>query len=152
MTVRRALPSELKAIMELERACAEAPHWSETLWMDMLAKDESTEPARATFVAEYRSELIGFVVVGRAGEVAEVESIAVAEANRRQGVGRALCAEAITWARGGDAQEIDLEVRASSSGALALYRSLGFIENGLRPSYYRDPTDDAVLMSAPLRP
>jgi len=150
MIVRRALPSELKEIMALEQACAEAPHWSEMAWSRVLAEDEKSEPARVIFVAEEAGQLVGFVVVGCAGGVAEVESIAVAEAERRRGVGRALCSEAIAWARGRAAQEIELEVRASSGGALALYGSLGFIEKGRRPGYYRDPTDDAVLMSARL--
>jgi ribosomal-protein-alanine N-acetyltransferase len=48
------------------------------------------------------------------------------------------------------AQVIELEVRASSVGALALYGSLGFTEQERRLRYYRNPIEDAMLMSAPL--
>jgi ribosomal-protein-alanine N-acetyltransferase len=41
---------------------------------------------------------------------------------------------------------MELEVRASSAGAIALYTGLGFVEAGRRPGYYAEPKDDAVLM------
>jgi ribosomal-protein-alanine N-acetyltransferase len=49
------------------------------------------------------------------------------------------------------AQSMQLEVRSASVAALALYRSLGFVEQGRRTRYYRDPEDDAVLMAIALR-
>jgi ribosomal-protein-alanine N-acetyltransferase len=63
-------------------------------------------------------------------------------------VGKALCIAAMAWARGRALKLIELEVRASSVGAVALYRSLGFMERGTRRRYYRDPIEDAVMMSA----
>jgi ribosomal protein S18 acetylase RimI-like enzyme len=41
-------------------------------------------------------------------------------------------------------------VRASNHPALAFYRALGFVKTSLRPSYYADPIEDAVLMHLPL--
>jgi ribosomal-protein-alanine N-acetyltransferase len=55
------------------------------------------------------------------------------------------------WSRNRGAGTIELEVRASSSGALALYCSLGFVEQGIRRGYYRHPTEDAILMAASLQ-
>jgi len=40
-----------------------------------------------------------------------------------------------------------LEVRASNGPALALYKRHGFGESGRRAQYYRDPVEDAVLLS-----
>ena len=94
--------------------------------------------------------VIGFAVgqvmrVG--GEVeAEIESVAVAEVQRRGGVGRALCEELLAWFRPMRARRVELEVRLGSGGAIALYRSLGFSEQGRRRGYYVDPADDALLM------
>jgi ribosomal protein S18 acetylase RimI-like enzyme len=45
---------------------------------------------------------------------------------------------------------MELEVRAASAGAQALYRLLGFIEQRRRARYYYDPVDDAVVMALPL--
>ncbi len=70
---------------------------------------------------------------------------------RRKGIGKALCQQVMDWSRYAGASELELEVRASSDGALALYRSLGFVEQGRRRDYYRNPTEDAVLMAVPLQ-
>ena len=39
-----------------------------------------------------------------------------------------------------------LEVRESNSAAKALYRSLGFVQEGIRRGFYEDPREDAVIM------
>lgn len=149
--VRRALSTDVEAICAIEQACAEVPHWSEAVWRGVLAENVGSEPERVSFVAEGSGGAVGFVIVSCACGVAELESVAVGEAARRQGAGRALCSEAMAWSREREAQVIELEVRASSMSALALYSSLGFTEQGRRRWYYRDPIEDAVLMSAPLR-
>lgn len=148
--VRCAVPTDLASILVVAERCVEAPHWSEGVWSAVLYESAVSEPKRVSLVAEDGGVIVGFVVVSCASEVAELESVAVAETRRRQGVGKALCAAAMDWARGAAAQEVELEVRASSVCALALYRSLGFSERGIRRGYYRDPAEDAVLMSASL--
>ncbi|MGC9197541.1 MAG: GNAT family N-acetyltransferase [Acidobacteriaceae bacterium] len=95
--------------------------------------------------------LLGFSAGCCRGELAELESIATAVSARGLGIGRALCRRLMEWCREQGAHAIELEVRASSKVALGLYRSLGFAEQGLRRKYYRDPIEDAVLMSADLR-
>jgi ribosomal-protein-alanine N-acetyltransferase len=52
----------------------------------------------------------------------------------------------IDWCRAQGAEAVELEVRASSAGAIALYAGLGFVGVGRRPKYYSGPEDDAVLM------
>jgi ribosomal-protein-alanine N-acetyltransferase len=47
-------------------------------------------------------------------------------------------------ARGSDS--ITLEVRASNKAALALYRRFGFAPTGVRKDYYKDPTEDALVL------
>jgi len=148
--VRRASPADFEAVLAIEQACDDAPHWSEASWLDAFAENQRTEPARASFVAESSNGIIGFAVVSCIGRLAELESIAVSIPARRQGVGRALCRQGMDWSRSQGAGTIELEVRTSSSGALALYRSLGFVEQGRRRGYYRQPTEDALLMTAAL--
>lgn len=118
------------------------------MWTGILSDGQGTESVRISFVAEAANGILGFAVVSCAGGLAELESIAVSESARRTGVGKSLCLESMKWSRQIGSAEIELEVRASSAGALALYRSLGFLEYGRRREYYRSPTEDAVLMSA----
>jgi ribosomal-protein-alanine N-acetyltransferase len=49
-----------------------------------------------------------------------------------------------------EARTMELEVRATRDVPRRLYASLGFLEQGIRRGYYRDPEDDAVLMSVAL--
>jgi ribosomal protein S18 acetylase RimI-like enzyme len=58
-------------------------------------------------------------------------TIAVHEGHQRQGVGRALLQELLGWARSNPGVEkVELQVRSSNDPAIALYRSLGFVEEG----------------------
>ncbi len=149
--IRHAGAADLEAILTLEQVCAEAPHWSRSSWLEALSNDTEAAPTRAGFVAEKGGGIIGFAVASSAGELAELESVAVSKPVRCQGVGKALCRQVMDWSRDRGAKTIELEVRASSDSALALYRSLGFIEQGRRRGYYHNPADDAVLMSAALQ-
>ncbi len=83
--------------------------------------------------------------------IAELESVVVSANSRRAGIGRALCRAVLDWCRSKGATEAVLEVRASSSAAIALYASLGFTLAARRPRYYRDPADDALLMRMELQ-
>ena len=151
MTVRLAGAADLEAVIQLERATANAPHWAASEYAAMLVPaSASGEVRRCLFVAESELGLIGFAVGKVIGigleSSSELESVAVGSTARRAGVGRALCAAVIGWCRAQGTAAIELEVRAASAGAIALYSSLGFAVEGRRPRYYQEPADDAVLM------
>jgi ribosomal-protein-alanine N-acetyltransferase len=69
----------------------------------------------------------------------EILNLAVAPACRRQGVAKALLG-ALPKA------DIFLEVRESNQAARGLYRAAGFCEAGLRPGYYKNPSEGAIVM------
>jgi len=147
--IRRASPADLDAILAIQQASADAPHWSHSQWLAAIRPDQETSPMRAVFAAEGNGSLLGFAVASRAARLAELESVVVSPSARRKGIGKVLCQQAMAWSRDA-ATKLELEVRASSDGALALYRSLGFVEQGRRRDYYRNPIEDAVLMVARL--
>jgi [ribosomal protein S18]-alanine N-acetyltransferase len=144
--LRPARSSDIDAILALERATENAPHWPSSAYSAIL---DETGPGRCMIVAHIGDSLAGFavgLVHPAQPSIAELESVVVAAAARRGGIGRALCAGVLDWCRSRGAMEVALEVRAGSAGAIALYSGLGFREIGRRPHYYRDPVDDAVLM------
>lgn len=144
MKIRPGVHADLAAIVALDRATETAPHWSEAAYQ--LA---SSSADRCLLVAE-EGRLVGFAAAAIvAGEV-ELESIAVEPDSQRRGIARALCESIICWARTAGAQVLTLEVRSSSIGAGALYRSLGFIQIGSRPGYYAKPSDDALILQLDL--
>ena len=149
--VRAGLAKDVAKIIELERATANAPHWAEAEYVAMAERRTTEYVRREIFIAESNDELIGFAVGKIVGDLAEVESVAVDAHARRRGIGKGLCRAIVDWAGAQGAQIVELEVRAASGGAIGLYRSLGFTSEGLRPAYYSDPIDDAVLMRLDLK-
>jgi ribosomal-protein-alanine N-acetyltransferase len=147
LSVRSYEPHDIAAILALERECATAPQWGEGFWRGHFPGDAAL---RGVIVAEMDEQVHGYVVVAQAVGIAELQSVVVSADMRQQGLGLALCERAMQWARKCGAKSIELEVRGSNVAALGLYRRLGFVEQGKRPKYYRDPEEDAVLMAAQL--
>lgn len=149
LRVRSAKAADLDAVILLERAVVEAPHWGEAEYR-AIAGVGVGGVRRCLLVGEMGQRLAGFAVgkvVGTDGDaVGELESVAVEGSARRVGVGRALCWAVVEWCRAEGASEVELEVRVGSAGAIGLYEALGFVAVGRRKGYYRGPAEDALLM------
>jgi ribosomal-protein-alanine N-acetyltransferase len=141
LILRPATPADLPAILALERACADAAHWSEPHYLEMLHAPHRN----LLLVAEDAGALLGFVALFTASPEWELGNVAVAAAARRRGIGRGLISAAQDVARRRHAEAIHLEVRESNAAARALYGGAGFAESGRRRAYYHDPAEDAVL-------
>lgn len=154
LRLRVALAADLGEVVALERRVVEAPHWAEAEYGAIVGGGGEGIVRRCLFVAETDEGLLGFavgkVILSAADRVGEIESVAVDALGRRRGVGRSLCEAVVRWCREQGAVEMELEVRAGSIGAIALYTGLGFIVVGCRAGYYREPNGDAVLMQLKL--
>ena len=76
----------------------------------------------------------------------EIYRIAVLPDYRRRGVAYRLLSYALKTERGRGLECVFLEVREGNLAARGLYRSYGFSEYGKRKNYYKNPTEDAVVM------
>jgi len=159
-TVRQGTLADIAALTAESLQSQTGPRWTPEHWRTLLegtdtaavfiAEDILTEDF-AEEVCEDVSGIAGCVAVRCVADLAELENVAVVAGRRRQGIARRLCDAAIAWAAARGASELRLEVRASNLAALALYRRLGFLHQGVRPRYYSDPSEDAVLMALPLQ-
>ncbi len=95
---------------------------------------------------------LGFALTWRAADELHLLDLAVSPSARRAGLGRALLDAVIADGRSSEARLLLLEVRAGNAPALALYRSAGFFEDGVRRGYYSDNGEDAVEMRLTLIP
>src|SRR5579863_1059201 len=95
--------------------------------------------------------LTGFVAFHRVGEEAELRNLAVAAGWRRQGVARRLVSAGHRRLLAAGVRRVFLEVRASNAAALSLYSSLGYLTRLTRKAYYRDPEEDALVLSLALQ-
>jgi [ribosomal protein S18]-alanine N-acetyltransferase len=93
-----------------------------------------------------RPSMLGYSVLRRAGDEAELLNLAVAPMHRRRGVGTILLNRALDDARQFGARTVFLEVRASNRVARAMYAGRGFEQAGRRQRYYRRPVEDALIL------
>lgn len=152
--IRRAFTTDAARIVEIERAAGLEP-WPEGDYeLEAVRRDSAllvaTEPGSGRIVAFLLARLI--TINNNATEnpnsirEGEVLNFAVDLLFRRANLGTALFRGLVSDAEPAVAV-IHLEVRASNSGARQFYRKLGFSDTGIRPRFYRDPDDDAILMT-----
>jgi len=139
--IRLARAEEIDLLLQFERQSPTAAHWPRAHYEAIFQPDA---PSRLGLIAE-SGGLQGFVVAQTAGPEWELENLVVAPAARRQGVGTQLLRSLLQEARQRHAPAVLLEVRASNVAARALYGSCGFLEMGVRPRYYQQPQEDAVI-------
>lgn len=144
MLVDPAEPRDLPNVRELSKLSGSGFDPEEELrrpWAKILVARETAQ-----------GEALGFALAWRAADELHLIDLAVAPGARRAGLGRALVEAVIAMARAENARLILLEVRAGNVPALALYRSTGFFEHGVRRAYYSDNGEDAVEMRLTLKP
>jgi ribosomal-protein-alanine N-acetyltransferase len=103
-------------------------------------------------LAQYIVARVGGRVVAYAGmwmmvDEAHITTFAVHPRWRRQRIGERLLLTLLDLARGRRAREATLEVRLSNLAARRLYEKYGFRPVGLRPRYYSDDNEDALIMT-----
>ena len=146
--VRTAAPADVEAVSRLEGECLGVDAWSEGLVDEGI---NGTLPTVVYLVAEVHDEVVGHAVVSTAGDIAELQRIAVHAAHRRSGVASALLAEVVKVAGRTEADRLLLEVREDNQAALAFYAGSGFTEIDRRPRYYADGATAVVLRLAGIR-
>ena len=140
--VRTAVPADVQAVSRLEDECLGVDAWSEGLVREGI---HGALPTVVYLVAEVGDAVVGHAVVSTAGDIAELQRIAVAAAHRRSGVASALLTEVLEVAGCTEADRLLLEVREDNRAALAFYASSGFTEIDRRPRYFADGATAVVL-------
>ncbi len=136
--IRPMTAADVPSVAALEKLCFSDP------WSASSIASELDNPLSLWLVWEEDGAAAAYLGVQRVPPQADVMNVAVSPALRRRGIARALFAE--LERRLPEIDELFLEVRASNSGAIALYRTLGFAQVGRRPNYYLDPREDALIL------
>lgn len=133
---------DLAAIQRIERASFTTP-WPDTAYQSEL----ETNRLASYLVARVDGEVIGYGGIWLMVDEAHVTTVAVDPAWRRQHVGARLLLALLDLAVARGAREATLEVRLSNLAARRLYECFGFRPVGLRPHYYTDDGEDALIMT-----
>lgn len=103
-------------------------------------------------VALANNEVAGYAGMWVILDEGHITTIAVHPDRRREGIGQRLLNNLIEEAKRRGCIKMTLEARPSNFGALELYEKTGFVSFGLRPGYYTDTGEDAVIMWKELYP
>jgi RimJ/RimL family protein N-acetyltransferase len=159
--IRPAHPRDAAALVALaEEVVAEPEGWlvSDGGWRTVTDERRYLRAIRrysdaAVFVAEGKGGIVGRLSLGRdphpaSRHVADL-GLMVAPGARRQGIGRALLEQAVSWANEAGIRKLELHVFPHNDAAIALYEQFGFRREGYRKEHYRRGRDfvDAILMA-----
>jgi [ribosomal protein S18]-alanine N-acetyltransferase len=140
---------DIEEIIAIERDSYPTP-WSENLF-----RGEMTSPISRLLVgrisAAQKSFVVGYIVYWRVDDETHIHNIAVRRDMRRKGIASKLLEETIRTSRLEGARWISLEVRRSNLPAQGMYEKFGFTVKGIRPGYYMDTKEDALIMWSNLR-
>jgi ribosomal-protein-alanine N-acetyltransferase len=143
--IRQMTVADMPAVMALEKQAFKNP-WSPELLQRELQHEWST----ILLVEEERKEggplLLGLAIFWIVHDEVHVLNVATAPEHRRRGVARAVMDEVLARGRTRRCTLATLEVRRSNEPALQLYKSFGFRPVGIRPNYYVDEGEDAIVM------
>jgi len=140
--------ADLDALMPFEQRMFGPEAWSRQGYLDELADTE----LRHYLVAETTEhELLGTAGLLTIGETAQILTVGVLPAARRQGIGRLLVRALVAEARRREATEVLLEVREDNQAAQRLYAAEGFAVLGRRRGYYEQGRVDAITMRYPIQ-
>ena len=139
---------DMREILTIERDSFPSP-WSENLF-----RSEMTNPLARMLVGRVDplpgKPVAGYVVYWRVADEMHLHNIAVRKDLRRKRVAFLLLREAIRASESEGAQRVTLEVRRSNLPAQNLYEKFGFSVKGVRPGYYSDTGEDALIFWADL--
>lgn len=141
MVIRRAKADDATAISEMEQLYFSDPWGKKDIFTYICSEDGMS------FVAtEDTGEVIAYIIGRIIPPEGEIYRIAVREDKRKRGIGYRLLSYAEKTERGRGLETTFLEVRSKNAAAMALYRAYGFTDIGIRKNYYKNPTDDAIVM------
>ena len=141
ITLRRMTLADAPAVYAIEAATFAIP------WSLQSFEEEMTRNACARYiVAEEAGAVLGYAGAWLILDEGHITNVAVTKSRRGEGIGEALMRALMQYAANLGVTYMTLEVRRSNETAQNLYRSLGFIQVGVRKKYYEDNGEDALFM------
>jgi ribosomal-protein-alanine N-acetyltransferase len=138
--VRDMRPRDVPQVVAIENATSATP-WTRAMFLSELGR-----PGTLDLVADQAGDVLAYIMVSRYADVWHILNLCVRAPQRGQGLGGRMLDELFTRAGGRAHLGFTLEVRVSNEPAIRLYRRKGFLEHGVRPGYYSDNGEDAIIM------
>jgi ribosomal-protein-alanine N-acetyltransferase len=133
---------DLDDVMEIEKLSFKSP-WSGQVFLEEMARDW----AHVDVVRDLaRRRAVAFGNYWQVADEVHLLNLATHPEARRAGHASRMLAHIVAFGRAQGCRLITLEVRRSNAAALRLYRRYGFRAVGVRPNYYAEDQEDAIVM------
>ena len=144
LTLTKAHIQDIEEISDLEKDCFSDP-WTYGMFRDSMENETVTFFIVRSDDPDKR--LIAYAGIGICGDQSDIINFAVKPDNRRNGIATFIIDYLIQFAEISAVKDIFLEVRESNIPARQLYIKSGFRDSGIRKNYYKDPVENAIVMT-----
>lgn len=138
--VREMTAEDIEDAALLEKTNLGKEAWTQKQLIDALTRDDTIY-----LVAAKAGRIVGLCGVQNISGEGEITNVSVARDCRGEGIGYKMVKQLLERGVGIGIKDYTLEVRASNEPAIRLYEKLGFVSEGVRPNFYDEPKDDAVI-------
>lgn len=140
MQIKPATIDNVADILKIEQACFSTP------WTEQGIAESIDNENTYLYIALIDDKVAGYMGLQIFSGEGYVTNVATLPEYRKMGVAKALINECLKH----DMEFISLEVRQSNTPAINLYSQFGFKNVGIRPKFYREPVEDAIIMTKDL--
>lgn len=140
--IRLMTEADAKQAAEIEADIFANP-WTLENFLDSLKLDYACYYAAFT----EQGELLGYCGFYQSEDLAEITNVAVKPSARRMHIARNMLEKMLREGGAKGIRQFTLEVRVGNLPAIHLYEKLGFIREGIRKNFYRNPVEDAFIMN-----
>ncbi|MBA4397698.1 MAG: ribosomal-protein-alanine N-acetyltransferase [Syntrophus sp. (in: bacteria)] len=148
--IREMVMADVPFVAALDRAGDPDP------WTENIFQHELRLPLSHTLLAvgkrEEGNQVAGFITFWMVADEVQLHKIVVGRQYRRCGVGRRLLQAMTERASACGLSHATLDVRRANEAAISLYETFGYRVTTVREGYYDEAGEDALMMSAELRP
>jgi ribosomal-protein-alanine N-acetyltransferase len=148
--IRSMQMEDIEQVVAIDRLSFSLPWPTSSYRFELLENTTSRLWVSEHFRDSSPGRIVAMIVVWNIVDEAHIATIAVHPEYRRLGIGKHLLAYALKDAVQQGMHTATLEVRAGNQAAQAMYREFGFAIAGIRPHYYQDNQEDAIIMTAHL--
>ncbi len=145
--IRKMQLDDIDRVVEIDHASFSLP-WPRSSFVFEVKENAASRCWVAELVGQNTpAPIVGLLVTWLIVDELHIATLATDTNYRRRAIGRKLMLHGLSAATREGAVVSFLEVRRSNLAAQALYQSLGYHMDGVRPRYYQDNNEDALLMS-----
>jgi len=140
LKIRAMKPRDKEAVVAIENDVFSDP------WPDFAFDRKNNDPNHKFIVAQSDKKIVGYAAYFVDLGEARLTNIAVASDCRRKSIAKSLLNYILDSVKKADCRFIFLDVRPTNKAAIDLYRKYGFEDAYIRPGYYDNPREDAIVM------